>query len=185
MGEFVSIYFLQSGLGWAVAGAMIAVMLGGIGSAIGIKISGSQGGGVLSEKPDLFGKLLILMAMPGTQGFYGFICAVLIARYIGLLGGVVAVSPLVGVCIFFIGTGMGFVLLRSAISQGEASGAAINLVARQPDQSGRAILLPALVETYAVVALLAAALMIIWVTKQDLKLVDPSQMLKIVTEIPK
>jgi len=98
---------------------------------------------------------------------------------------VVAVSPLVGVCIFFIGTGMGFVLLRSAISQGEASGAAINLVARQPDQSGRAILLPALVETYAVVALLAAALMIIWVTKQDLKIVDPTQMLKMVTEIPK
>jgi V/A-type H+-transporting ATPase subunit K len=184
--SWVELYLIKGGLGWAVAGAMLAVMLGGVGSAIGIRISGSQGSGVLSEKPDLFGKLLVLMALPGTQGFYGFIGAVLIARYSGLLGaeGVVTVSPQVGLCLFLIGVCMGVVLWRSAVMQGEAAASAINLVARRPDQAGRAIVIPALVETYAVVALLAATLMIIWVTKDGLKIADPAELLQTVPVKP-
>ena len=166
--EFLRQYFLQSGFAWAVAGAMAAVMFSGVGSARGIRIAGAQAGGVLSEQPELFGKLLVLIALPGTQGFYGFICAIMIALRSGLITGKVETSPLVGIGLFFIGLGMGIVEWQSAISQGEASAAAINLTAKKPDESGRAILLPALVETYAVVALLAAILMIIWVTKPDL-----------------
>jgi len=71
--QFVNTYFIQNGVGWAVFGAMLSVMFGCIGSAIGIRIACSQAAGVLSEKPELFGKLLVLMALPGTQGFYGFI----------------------------------------------------------------------------------------------------------------
>jgi V/A-type H+-transporting ATPase subunit K len=56
------------------------------------------------------------------------------------------------------------VLWRSAVYQGEASAAAINLTSRRPEEAGRSILMPALVETYAVVALLAAILMILWVS---------------------
>jgi len=53
----------------------------------------------------------------------------------------------------------------SAIKQGEASAAGIALVARRPEMSGRALLFPALVETYAVVALLAAFLFILWLAR--------------------
>ena len=166
--EFLRQYFLQSGFAWAVAGAMAAVMFSGVGSARGIRIAGAQAGGVLSEQPELFGKLLVLIALPGTQGFYGFICAIMIALRSGLIAGKVETTPLVGIGLFFIGLGMGIVEWQSAIFQGEASAAAINLTAKKPDEGGRAILLPALVETYAVVALLAAILMIIWVTKPDL-----------------
>jgi V/A-type H+-transporting ATPase subunit K len=166
--EFLRQYFLQSGFAWAVAGAMAAVMFSGMGSARGIRIAGAQAGGVLSEQPELFGKLLVLIALPGTQGFYGFICAIMIALRSGLIAGKVETTPLVGIGLFFIGLGMGIVEWQSAIFQGEASAAAINLTAKKPDEGGRAILLPALVETYAVVALLAAILMIIWVTKPDL-----------------
>lgn len=176
--EFLRVYFLQTGLGWAIAGGMFAVMLGGIGSAVGIRISGSQGGGVLSEKPDLFGKLLVLMALPGTQGFYGFITAIFIANSIGLLAGKVAIAPLPGLCVFFIGLLSGMVLLKSAINQGEASAAAINLVARRPDQSGRAILIPALVETYAIVAFLAALLLVLFICKSSLNYVGAADLFK-------
>jgi V/A-type H+-transporting ATPase subunit K len=63
-----------------------------------------------------------------------------------------------------IGIGAGVAMMKSAVYQGETSAACINLTARRPEQGGKAILMPALVETYAVVALLAAILVSIWLT---------------------
>jgi len=165
--ELVSTYFIHNGVGWAVLGGMAAVMLGCIGSAIGIKIAASQAAGVLSEKPELFGKLLVLMALPGTQGFYGFICSIFIAMQIGLIGQIdkaIVLAPPVGIGLMFVGLGVGIVQLFSAMNQGMTSAASINLVGKRPDEGGRAILFPALVETYAVVALLIGILMIFWLT---------------------
>jgi V/A-type H+-transporting ATPase subunit K len=165
MDAFWKTYFLDTGVGWAIIGAMTAVFLGGVGSAKGIRIAGAQAGGALSEKPEIFGKLLILMALPGTQGFYAFIVAVVMALRIGLLGKApVVVTPVQGLALLFVGFAVGIVEWRSAIYQGEASAAAISLVARRPDESGRAILIPALVETYAVLALLAGILFVMWIT---------------------
>ncbi|MCX6357049.1 MAG: V-type ATP synthase subunit K [Candidatus Aureabacteria bacterium] len=166
--DFLRHYFLETGFACAAAGAMAAVMFACVGSAKGIRIAGSQAAGVLSEQPELFGKLLVLIALPGTQGFYGFICAIMIALRCGFITGKISVSPLAGAGVFFVGFCTGIVEWQSAIYQGETSAAAINLTAKKPDESGRAILLPALVETYAVIALLAAMLMIIWITKPDL-----------------
>ena len=166
MQQFIVEYFLNSGIGLAVVGAMLAVMLGGLGSARGLRITGAQTAGVLSEKPELFGRLLVLTALPGTQGFYGLITAIMIARQIKLMEGAPICPPLVGFSLLFIGLCAGAVLYRSAIFQGETSAACINLTSRKPDEAGRAILFPALVETYAVVALLAAILMIFWLTAE-------------------
>jgi V/A-type H+-transporting ATPase subunit K len=171
--DFVNQYFLQTGLGWATAGAMLAVMGGGVGSALGIRVAASQAAGVLSEQPDLFGKLLVLIAIPGTQGFYAFIGAVFISSRIGLMAGHVTVAPVIGVGLFFVGIALGVVEWRSAIYQGETSAAAINLVAKRPDQAGRALILPALVETYAIVALLASILLTLWLSKQGLTVANP------------
>ena len=164
MEELLKQYFTETGIGWAAIGAMMAVMFAGAGSARGIRIAAGQAAGVLSEKPQMFGKLLVLMALPGTQGFYGFIVAIFTAARTGLLGGEVKVTPLMGVGLLAVGVCAGVVLWRSAVYQGEASAAAINLTSRQPGESGRSILMPALVETYAVVALLAAILFIMWIT---------------------
>ena len=171
MQEAISVYFTQfdkTGIVWAVAGAMLAVMFGGMGSARGIRVAAGQAAGVLAEKPELFGKLLVLIALPGTQGFYGLITAIMIAMKTGLIGGAVTVTPMIGMALGMVGFGMGMVLWRSAAFQGEASAAAISLTVRKPEEAGRSILMPALVETYAVVALLAAILMITWLTNPDL-----------------
>ena len=164
MEDFVTQYFLKTGAGWTVIGAMFAVMFGGVGSARGIRIAGGQAAGVLAEKPELFGKLLVLMALPGTQGFYGFIIAIFMAAQTGILTPPLTVTPLMGVSLLAVGICAGIVLYRSAVYQGEASAASISLTARRPEESGRSILIPALVETYAVVALLASILFIMWVT---------------------
>ena len=178
MVELLNAYFIQTGVGWAVIGAMAAVMFGGTGSAKGIRISCSQGAGVLSENPELFGRLLVIMALPGTQGFYGFIAAIIIALRCGLIAGHVACPPIVGVGLMAIGALSGVVFWRSAVYQGETSAASVNMVAKQPESSGRAILLPALVETYAVIALLAGILMTFWMTAETLSFADPAILVK-------
>ena len=50
--------------------------------------------------------------------------------------------------------------LISAYHQGRTSVAAIGIVAKRPDQFGKAMLFPAMVETYAILALLVSILAI-------------------------
>lgn len=162
MEEFLTKCFIQGGLGWAMIGAATAVSFGCMGSARGIRIAAGQAAGIMSEKPEMFGKFLVLIALPGTQGFYALICAILIAMWSGLMSGTVSLHPAVGVGYMAVGVGTGVVEWWSAVYQGEASAAAINMVGKQPDTGGRAILLPALVETYALVGLLGAILLLLF-----------------------
>lgn len=151
--------------GLAIGGAAAAFGLGGMGSAKGISIAAQQAAGVLREKPELFGQLLVMIALPGTQGFYGFIIAIMMATQTGVFGGDINISAAKGIALCFVGLGAGVVQYLSAVKQGEASAAGISLVGRRPEESGRAIMFPALVETYAVVALLAAILFIVFLTR--------------------
>ncbi|MEP9412563.1 MAG: V-type ATP synthase subunit K [Candidatus Brocadia sp.] len=166
MAELLKLYFVQTGFGWVVIGAIIVVTLSCMGSAKGIWIASSQAAGILSEKPELFGKMLVLMALPGTQGFYGFICAIMIALRTGVIAGNMNISPAVDMSIFLIAICTGIVEYITAIMQGRAAASAINLTGKQPEEGGRAILIPALVETYAVIALLISILLITWLTKE-------------------
>ena len=49
---------MTTGLVIAIIGAFLAAVLPGIGSAYGVQIGGQAAAGVVSEKPELFGKLL-------------------------------------------------------------------------------------------------------------------------------
>ncbi len=161
----LNFYFLESGIGWTVLGAMTALVMGGIGSALGIATAAGQGAGVLSEKPNLFGKVFLLILLPGTQGLYGMVFAFLVTSFTGIQSNLVAAQQMpvgIGVALGIVGFCLGFVLLLSAKYQGQTSAAAINLVAKKEDQFGRGIILPALVETYAVFGLLVAILMLNW-----------------------
>ena len=157
---------IEIGRGLAIAGAGLAVGLGCCGSGKGIGIASQAAAGVISEKPDLFGQLLVMLALPGTQGFYGFITAIMIFMRTGLINGAWEPSASVstGVALLFVGLAVGLALFVSALWQCEASAAGNALVARRKEESGRALLFPAMVETYAVVALLAGILTIIWLT---------------------
>jgi V/A-type H+-transporting ATPase subunit K len=185
MDEFLTRYFLEGGLGWAMVGGAAAFGMGCVGSARGIRIAAAQSAGVLSEKPDLFGKLLVLMALPGTQGFYGFVSLFLVSMWTQLsataTGGTmldandvevaaqVLLHPTAGIGIMAAGIAAGFAFWRSAVFQGETSAAAINMVSKQPDMAGKAILMPALVETYALVGLLAFVLSTMYLSNVKLQ----------------
>ena len=160
----IGLQTLGNGPFWVAAGAVIAAALGGIGSAIAIGNTTSHSAGVLSEKPELFGKLLVLMSLPGTQGFYAFVVAFLIMQRFGFTSGTPQASLGQGLAIFVMGIFVGYVQLKSAIAQGISAIGSIDLTGKHPEESGRAILLPGLVEMYAVLALLVAVLVIIWVS---------------------
>jgi V/A-type H+-transporting ATPase subunit K len=149
----------MGGADWALLGGGIAAILGGIGSAIGITIASSTASGILSEDGTKFGKLLPIAAMPGTQGIYGFIAAVLVMVFFGILDGNVDLPAAAGFKVFLACMPVGFLCLVSAIYQGMTGAAAAGIIAA--DQPAPALIFPALVETYAVLSLIVTILMML------------------------
>ena len=145
----------------ALCGALLAALLAGIGSAKGVSMAGETSAGVQSEHPDITGPALVLQFLPGTQGIYGFLVCVMILMNIGVLrGGMQEVDVMRGLRLFIGSLPAAVGGWVSAIYQGRVASAGINLLAAQPDAGGRAILMTVLVETYAVLALLASILLI-------------------------
>ncbi|MCL1940297.1 MAG: V-type ATP synthase subunit K [Synergistaceae bacterium] len=150
------------GIALSLLGAALAAGLAGSGSAIGIGIAGESAAGVMTEDPGKFGLCLLLQALPGTQGIYGLMTAFLVLNKIGLLGGgeAAAVTWVQGLAIFAACLPIALAGWLSAIAQGKTSAASIQMIAKRPEETGKAVILPAMVETYAVLALLVSILML-------------------------
>lgn len=139
-----------TGWQWAILGAALAFVGGGMGSAMGITYVSNVASGVLVEDPDKFGSLLPLIAIPGTQGIYGLITAILVTFQFDLP----KLSGQTGMMVFFACLPVAFVCFISAVFQGLTAASAAGMVARRTEELGKALVLPALVETYAVFALI-------------------------------
>jgi V/A-type H+-transporting ATPase subunit K len=140
---------LSLGVTMSILGAGIAVIMAGIGSIIGIGYPGRAAAGVLSEDPTKFGSLFLLVVLPGTQGFYGFVAAFLI---IGNISKVTEFSQ--GLQLFFAALPIAFTGLMSGIHQGKVCAAGVNLVAKRAKEAMKGVIFAAMVETYAVLGLL-------------------------------
>ena len=150
------------GIALALLGAASAALFAGIGSAIGVGRAGHAAAGLVNEDPSQFSRALILQLLPGTQGIYGLLIAFIALSNIGLLGGQVDAGMSVGTGLMYLFAclPMAFVGLVSAMQQSKASVASIGLVAKRPDQFGKSMIFPAMVETYAILALLISILAI-------------------------
>ena len=147
------------GIVFALTGAALGALLPGIGSAIGEGMAGEAAAGLTTEDPGKFSKALLLQLLPGTQGIYGLLIAFIILNNIGILGsGFVPLSTAKGLLYLAAALPMAFVGLWSAIRQSRASIASIGLVSKRPEQFGKSLLFPAMVETYAIFALLISIL---------------------------
>lgn len=152
------------GIVFALAGAVLAALLAGIGSAIGVGMAGEAAAGVITEDDSKFGKVLILQLLPGTQGIYGLLIAFITLSQIGVLGGNAEMSMEKGLLYLAACLPMAVVGYASAIRQARASVASIAVVAKKPESFGKAMIFPAMVETYAILALLVSILAVIGVT---------------------
>ena len=153
------------GVALALLGAAIAALFAGVGSAIGVGIAGQAAAGVVTEDPNKFSKVLVLQVLllqllPGTQGIYGLLIAFITLTQIGIMGGSADLSLVKGALYLAACLPMGIVGWISGASQGKAAAASIGLVAKRPEQFGKAMIFPAMVETYAILALLISILSI-------------------------
>lgn len=147
----------------ALLGAGLAAALSGMGSAKAVGMVGEASAGLLSEDPTKFGKALILQALPGTQGIYGLITAFLIIFKMGILsGGAVSLSIAQGAYFLMAALPIAIVGYFSAIKQGKVAAAGISLIAKRPKEVGKAITSAALVETYAIFAVLISLLLVLF-----------------------
>ena len=147
------------GVFFIVLGAVLAAGLSGMGSARGTSLVGQAAAGVVSEDPSKFGKVLILQVLPATQGLYGLLIAILTLNFTGILGGqAVAYTWQQGLAFLAADLPMAIVGYFSAVHQAKAAAAGVGIVAKKPNESGKAITFAALVETYAILALLVSVL---------------------------
>jgi V/A-type H+-transporting ATPase subunit K len=162
MSTFLEFFLgLFTGRNIAILGAAIAVIMTGIGSAKGVGMVAEASQGVVAEDPSKFTKLLFLQALPGTQGIYGFITAFIIFFKIGLIGTPVELTVAQGAYIALLCLPIAIAGYASAIKQARVATAGVNVIIKHPEESTKPVISSALVEMYAILALLISMLPIL------------------------
>lgn len=152
---------MELGLVFSVIGAVIVMVISGIGSAIGVALAGQAAAGVMTEDPEKFGRMIPVVGLPGTQGFYGFLIGFLVLNKLSLLTAQIKIPTISqGIQILAICAVVSLVESISAVFQGKVSVASIGIVAKKPEEAGKALVLPIFVEIYAILGLAAGFLLL-------------------------
>ncbi|PTN25236.1 V-type ATP synthase subunit K, partial [Desulfonatronum sp. SC1] len=125
----------------------------GVGSAFGCSIAGSASVGAMKKNPDGFGSFLLLTALPGSQGLYGFAGYFLMSAFFGLLNDPTWAQAS---AVFGSGLAVGLVGLLSSYRQGQVCANGIAAIGSGHDVAGKTLILAVFPELYAIIALAAA-----------------------------
>ncbi len=134
---------------FAYIGLAVMVALAGIGSAIGVSMGGNATVGALKKNEDAFGSYMLLTALPGTQGLYGF-AGFFIINSKELIN--INLTMVQGLSIFSSGIILGLVSLFSAIKQGSICASGVSAIGSGYDVFGKTMVLAVFPELYAIVA---------------------------------
>ena len=144
---------MNSALILAYIGVALMVGLAGIASAIGTSICGQAAVGAMKKNSGAFGSYMILSALPGSQGLYGFVCFFMVQ---GLITPDITAIQSAG--IFGIGLLVGMVNLMAAIYQGKVCANGIAAIGNGHDVMGKTLILAAFPELYAILTVAATFL---------------------------
>ncbi|MBQ8374098.1 MAG: V-type ATP synthase subunit K [Clostridia bacterium] len=139
----------------AIIGIAICVLFCGIGSCLGLHKTATTAAGVLSEDPKKFGKVMVLVLLPATQGIYGFIIGIIASGNV-----TAAMTAAEGWTLFAAVLPMAISGLVSAIIQGIASANCICAVGKQESLSGKLIVYPGMIEFYAILGLIISIMLV-------------------------
>ncbi len=137
-------------------GLVLMVALAGIGSAIGVTMGGNATIGALKKNEEAFGSYMLLSALPGTQGLYGF-AGFFIINSKGVIGPEMTWVQ-TGI-ILAAGVILGCVALFSALKQGSICANGIAGIGSGYDIFGKTMVLAVFPELYAIIAFAATFLL--------------------------
>ncbi len=138
---------------FAYLGIGIMIILSGVGSAFGVTIAGNASLGALKKNEDAFGNYLVLSALPGTQGLYGFMGFILLQDVL-----TPQITWLQAGAVFGMGLALGVVALLSAIRQGQVCANGISAIGSGYQVFGNTLILAVFPELYAIIAFAATFL---------------------------
>jgi len=145
----------------SLIGLAISVGFGAIGSSIGVAYVANIGTGLLAKEPQKFPQVLALAALPSTQALYGLLFGFIILIKIGLLGGTpIEFDTNTGIAIMLSALPVGIACLISGIAQGQIAANGLKILAEKPQNLSQAIVLAALVESFAVFGLVISLLIV-------------------------
>jgi len=155
---------MDVGLALALSGAGCAAVLAGIGSAMGINTSSKAATSILGEKPELYGQYFVMVVLPGTQGFYGFLAAFMVMLQLNFFGDkVLDITPTLGLQVFAACLPVALAGLVSAIYQGKVAAAGILMAAKRPEMAFKAgVVYAVMVEIYAILGLLTTLFILLF-----------------------
>ena len=139
----------------AVIGIALCVILCGIGSSIGLYKTGTAAAGVLGEAPNKFGKVLVLVLLPATQGIYGFIIGIIASSSV-----VAEMTTAAGWALFGSVMPMAISGLVTGFFQGKSAVNCIYAVGKQDSLGGKLIIYPAMIEFYAILGLIISIMLV-------------------------
>ena len=140
----------------AYVGVALMVGLAGIASAIGTAICGQAAVGAMKKNGGAFGSYMVLSALPGSQGLYGFVRFFMVTNLYPLVGP--TTTPAQGAAVLGIGLLVGMVNLLAAIYQGKVCANGIAAIGNGHDVMGKTLILAAFPELYAILTVAATFL---------------------------
>jgi V/A-type H+-transporting ATPase subunit K len=128
----------------------VAMMVGfaGLASAIGTAICGMAAVGAMKKDSSKFGSYMILSALPGSQGLYGFVAYFMIQGFL-----TPEITMTQGAAIFAGGIVMGLVGIISSYYQSRVCANGIAAIGSGHDVMTRTLILGAFPELYAILGL--------------------------------
>ncbi|MFR9672442.1 MAG: ATPase [Rikenellaceae bacterium] len=128
-------------------------MNGGVASAIGTSTCGQAAVGAMKKNGDAFGSYMVLAALPGSQGLYGFVTFFMVTNIFNLIGE--STTILQGAAVLGIGILVGVVNLAASIYQGRVCANGIVAIGNGHDVMGKTLIMAAFPELYAILTVAA------------------------------
>ena len=134
----------------AYFGIVLMVALSGIASSYGVSFPANAAIGAMKKNKGAFGQYLILTALPGTQGLYGFVCFFLLKNYLTPGISVMQAAAILGMGMF-----VGFVCLFSSLRQGQICANGVAAIGNGHNVMGNTLILAAFPELYGILTVAA------------------------------
>ena len=144
---------MNSALFLAYLGVVLMVGVSGLASAVGTARCGMASVGALKKNSGAFGSYMILSALPGSQGLYGFVGYFMVSGHISE-----TMSMLAAISILGAGVLMSLVTLSSAFFQAKVCANGIVAIGNGNDVFGKTLILAAFPELYAILGVAATFL---------------------------